>query len=245
MFLDLRYSAEVPATTRWGRAVSCLSGRTAAYRTHLLQSLSSDLLNETFLGKSCISGDDKRYTMLVLLRGFKTWHQLNARVYSTFKPDLLGFTRQRVRWLRNSFRSDCRSLFSRWFWRHPYLAVLSADKNIAMLTQLNGPIIFLLAVCWHQWTFIVALLVWWHCSRAIKISAHLADNPKDLVILPMFLVTTFYMSALKLYAFITMNKQGWLTRPVGMVNGEITRLIPSDRESIESFQATISGNIKI
>ena len=38
IYLDIRYSDEVPATTRWGRAVSCLSGRTAAYRTRLLQS---------------------------------------------------------------------------------------------------------------------------------------------------------------------------------------------------------------
>ena len=33
IYLDIRYSDEVPATTLLGRAVSCLSGRTAAYRT--------------------------------------------------------------------------------------------------------------------------------------------------------------------------------------------------------------------
>jgi cellulose synthase/poly-beta-1,6-N-acetylglucosamine synthase-like glycosyltransferase len=52
IYLDIRYSDEVPATTRWGRAVSCLSGRTAAYRTALLQSLREPFLNETFNGIS-------------------------------------------------------------------------------------------------------------------------------------------------------------------------------------------------
>src|SRR5690606_20809696 len=66
IYLDIRYADEVPATTRWGRAVSCLSGRTAAYRTALLQSLREPFLNETFMGTHCMSGDDKRYTSLVL-----------------------------------------------------------------------------------------------------------------------------------------------------------------------------------
>jgi cellulose synthase/poly-beta-1,6-N-acetylglucosamine synthase-like glycosyltransferase len=86
IYLDIRYSDEVPATTRWGRAVSCLSGRTAAYRTKLLQSLREPFLNETFNGIPCMSGDDKRYTCLVLQNGYHTWNQLNARVYSTFNP---------------------------------------------------------------------------------------------------------------------------------------------------------------
>ena len=91
IYLDIRYSDEVPATTRWGRAVSCLSGRTAAYRTQLLQSMREPFLNETFNGTPCMSGDDKRYTCLILQSGYRTWNQLNAQVYSTFNPDFKGF----------------------------------------------------------------------------------------------------------------------------------------------------------
>ena len=50
IYLDIRYSDEVPATTRWGRAVSCLSGRTAAYRTRLLQSLRDAILERDVPG---------------------------------------------------------------------------------------------------------------------------------------------------------------------------------------------------
>ncbi|HEX5690614.1 MAG TPA: glycosyltransferase, partial [Roseiflexaceae bacterium] len=100
IYLAIRYADEVPATTRWGRAVSCLSGRTAAYRTRLLQTLRTAFLNETFMGTPCMSGDDKRYTCLILQRGYRTWNQLNAHVYSTFKPDFDGFVKQRIRWSR-------------------------------------------------------------------------------------------------------------------------------------------------
>ncbi|MSU51354.1 MAG: glycosyltransferase [Opitutus sp.] len=224
IFLDLRYAAEVPATTRWGRAVSCLSGRTSAYRTGLLQCLSEPLLHETFNGQPCLSGDDKRYTTLILERGFKTWHQLNARVYSTFKPDFNGFINQRIRWQRNSFRSDLRALTSRWMWRNPYLALLLVDKHLALFTQLNGPFFFLLVCLYGTPALAVALIAWWHVSRAIKIFLHLRRRPEDAWLLPLFIGITFWLSAVKLYALCTLNRQGWLTRRVTMVDGQPMRL---------------------
>ena len=224
IYLDLRYTAEVPATTRFGGAVSCLSGRTSAYRTHLLQEFREPLLNETFNGTPCLSGDDKRYTCLLLERGFKTWHQLNARVYSTFKVDYRGFIRQRVRWQRNSFRSDLRALARGWVWRHPYLALLLVDKHLALLTQLNGPFFLFLACLYGSPGLVLALIAWWHLSRAIKIAPHLWRRPGDVVLLPLFIGMTFWLSAVKFYALFTLNKQGWLTRPLTLIDGKAVRL---------------------
>src|SRR3954465_10519975 len=164
IYLDIRYSDEVPATTRWGHAVSCLSGRTAAYRTTLLQSLREPFLNETFLGSPCMSGDDKRYTCLVLQNGYRTWNQLNAHVYSTFNPKFRGFVKQRIRWSRNSFRSDLRALWQGWVWRYPYLAIMLIDKTIAPFTLLLGPIVLVLALVVGNWRLVLALLIWWHLS---------------------------------------------------------------------------------
>lgn len=177
LYLDARYATEVAATTRLGAAASCLSGRTAAYRTHLLQSLKDPLLNETFLGKPCISGDDKRYTCLVLEKGYQIWHQLDARIYSTFRPDFIGFLNQRIRWMRNSFRSDLRAIGSKWLWEHPYLALVLLDKNLALCTQLNGPFFFGLAIYHRDWAAIAALAIWWNLSRAVKIWPHLKVLP--------------------------------------------------------------------
>ncbi len=224
IYLDIRYSDEVPATTQWGRAVSCLSGRTAAYRTTLLQSFREPFLNETFNGIPCMSGDDKRYTTLVLQNGYRTWNQLNARVYSTFKPDWSGFLKQRIRWSRNSYRSDLRALWQGWVWRYPYLAIMLIDKTIAPFMLLIGPIVLVMAAAIGNWKLVIALLFWWHLSRAIKIFPHLRRAPKDWLILPVFVAVSFYMSLVKAYALFTINQHKWLTRAVAVVNGQTTRV---------------------
>ena len=230
IYLDIRYSDEVPATTRWGRAVSCLSGRTAAYRTWLLQSLREPFLNETFMGNHCMSGDDKRYTCLILQNGYRTWNQLNAQVYSTFNPKFKGFIKQRIRWSRNSFRSDLRALWQGWVWRYPYLAVMLIDKTIAPFTLLVGPIVLLAAIVVGHWQLVLALLLWWHASRAFKIWPHLRRRPADWLILPVFLGVTYYMSLVKAYALFTINEHKWLTRAVAMVDGKAARVSEAAQE---------------
>ncbi|MFN8566770.1 MAG: glycosyltransferase [Kouleothrix sp.] len=224
IYLDIRYADEVPATTRWGRAVSCLSGRTAAYRTTLLQQLREPFLHETFNGIACMSGDDKRYTSLILQNGYHTWNQLNACVYSTFNPRFGGFVKQRIRWSRNSFRSDLRALWQGWVWRHPYLALMLIDKTIAPFTLLLGPLVLGLALVLGNWPLALALVVWWHVSRAVKIWPHLRRQPRDWLILPVFIAVTYYMSLVKAYALVTINEHKWLTRAVAMVDGKATRV---------------------
>ena len=223
-YLDMRYSDEVPATTRWGRAVSCLSGRTAAYRTRLLQSLREPFLNETFMGNPCMSGDDKRYTCLVLQNGYLTWNQLNARVFSTFNPRFKGFIKQRVRWSRNSFRSDLRALWQGWVWHYPYLAIMLIDKTVAPFTLLVGPLVLALALVLGNWQLAVVLLIWWHVSRAFKLWPHLRRRPADWLLLPLFVVMNYYMSLVKAYALFTINQHKWLTRAVAMVDGKAARV---------------------
>lgn len=224
IYLDIRYTDEVPATTIVGRAVSCLSGRTAAYRTQLLKELREPFLNETFMGRPCMSGDDKRYTCLVLQRGYRTWNQLDARVYSTFKPTFKGFQKQRIRWSRNSYRSDLRALWQGWVWRYPYLAFMLIDKTIAPFTLLLGPIVLIISLLLGYWPLVVALLIWWHVSRAVKILSHLRRRPADWLILPVYIAVNYYMSLIKLYALVTINEHKWLTRAVAVVDGQVARV---------------------
>ena len=224
IYLDIRYADEVPATTRWGRAVSCLSGRTAAYRTRPLQRLREAFLSETFLGTLCMSGDDKRYTCLILQLGYRTWNQLDARVYSTFKPDFKGFVNQRIRWSRNSFRSDLRALWQGWVWRHPYLALMLVDKTVAPFTLLLGPVVLAVSAAVGHWRLVAALLAWWLISRTVKILPHLRRRPADLLIVPIFIGVTYYMSLIKTYALCTLTQHKWLTRAVAVVNGKVQRV---------------------
>jgi hyaluronan synthase len=188
----------------------------------VLQDLREPFLNETFLGTPCMSGDDKRYTCLILQNGYRTWTQLNARVYSTFHPKFKGFVKQRVRWSRNSFRSDLRALWQGWVWRHPYLAIILIDKTVAPFTLLIGPIVLTLSILIGNWRLVLALLIWWLISRGIKIWPHLRRRPADWVILPIFIVVTYYMSLVKAYALFTITEHKWLTRAVAVVERQVT-----------------------
>jgi hyaluronan synthase len=212
IFLDMRYADEVPATARWGRAISCLSGRTAAYRTTLLQRFREEFLNETFNGQICDSGDDKRYTSLLLKNGFQTWSQLDARVYSTFRPDLGGFVRQRIRWARNTYRSDLRALREGWVWRHPLLAIVMIDKAVAPLAQLIGLAVFLTATAIGGWEIVAVQVTWWHISRIVKMYPHLKRRPADITLVSLFVISSILTAFVKIYALLTLNRHHWLTR---------------------------------
>jgi hyaluronan synthase len=171
-----------------------------------------------------MSGDDKRYTCLVLQRGYRTWNQLNAHVYSTFKPDFNGFVNQRIRWSRNSFRSDLRALWQGWVWRYPYLAIMLLDKTIAPFMLLLGPIVLVVSIVVGHWQLVAALLAWWLLSRSFKILPHLRRRPADWLIVPIFIGVTYYMSLVKTYALLTLKEHKWLTRAVEVVNGKVVRV---------------------
>lgn len=65
-----------------------------------------NLEDEFFLGRRCVSGDDGRLTWLVLASGYKTVYQSTARATSTFPDTGRGCFRQRLRWSRNSYRTN-------------------------------------------------------------------------------------------------------------------------------------------
>ena len=73
-----------------------MSGRTAVYRRKLLMEIEKDFMHETFWGVQCLSGDDKRLTTLVLERGYLTYMQRTAEVWSTFPTKWRVFFRCRA-----------------------------------------------------------------------------------------------------------------------------------------------------
>jgi hyaluronan synthase len=215
MYLDYRYFDEIASQTVMGRAVSCLSGRTAVYRRELLLQVSDDFMHETFLGVACMSGDDKRLTTLLLERGYRTVMQRTARVWSTFPRDARAFFRQRLRWSRNTWRSDLRALGHRWVWRYPFLAWFMVDKAISSFTLLVSPTFMVLALVRGDWTFAGILAAWWYVSRSAKMLPHLERYPSHVVtMVPVFILVSFASALVKIGALISIRRQRWLTRDV-------------------------------
>jgi hypothetical protein len=66
-----------------------------------------------------------------------------------------------------------------------------------------------------------AAACWLLLGRGIRGISHLRREPKDILILPLFaLVVILVALPIKVYAFATMNKQGWLTRHTDQIGGD-------------------------
>jgi N-acetylglucosaminyltransferase len=64
-------------------------------------------------------------------------------------------------------------------------------------------------------------LIWLLLGRGVRGYSHLRRHPQEILLLPVTaLVVIFIALPIKLYAFVTMNKQGWLTRTADSVGGE-------------------------
>jgi hyaluronan synthase len=180
-------------------------------------------MGERFLGVPCNSGEDKRLTTLLLERGWSTYMQRSARVWSMFPADARTFFKQRLRWARNTWRSDLRALSHSWVYRHPFLAYTMIDKAVSSFTLLFSPFFMGLALARQDWPVVLALFAWWMVSRSAKLLPHLKRRPSSLLLVPAFTLVSFVMAVVKLYALLTIRRQQWLTRPVAVVDGKIVR----------------------
>ncbi len=211
--LNLRYLHEFPYLAAVGDVLICLSGRTAVYRRSALLPLLDDLVNEKFLGEPCISGDDKRLTSLLQAKGWKTRFQQDAIVRTTGMPGLPAFFRQNLRWSRNSWRTDLKTLFSLWPWkREPLFAYHLVDRAVSAFTLLLGPIYFGVAIAFRHYEVAALLALWWIASRTIKLFPHLRRHPGDIFMVPVFTVAQYILAVIKIYALFTLDYQSWITR---------------------------------
>jgi hyaluronan synthase len=219
--IDLRYYDYVPAMARVG-GVICVSGRTAAYRRSAVLPVLENLEHEFFLGRRCVAGDDGRLTWLVLASGYKTVFQSTALAMSMFPSTFRGFVKQRVRWSRNSYRCYLTAFWQGWLRMVPFvskvtvLQILLTPVTMGMAlaylvlsrTELTGPGLTFAAL-------------WLMAGRLVRSVSHLWRHPVDIVLLPVVTLVVIMISLpIKLYAFVTMNKQGWLTRNENQVGGD-------------------------
>ncbi|MFC1410927.1 glycosyltransferase family 2 protein [Streptacidiphilus sp. N1-12] len=219
--VNLRYYDYVPAMSRQG-GVICLSGRTAAYRRSVVLPVVEHLENEFFLGRRCVAGDDGRLTWLTLASGYKTVHQSNAHAISMFPSSFRAFVKQRIRWSRNSYRCYLTALWKGWLWRTPMVSRITVLQILLTPVTMGLTMGFLffsrLDYTARGWAFAAA---WLLIGRGIRGYSHLRRHPLEIFLLPLTALTVIMISLpIKLYAFVTMNKQGWLTRTSDSVGGQ-------------------------
>ena len=219
--VDLRYYNYVPAMGRAG-AVPCISGRTAVYRRAAVLPVLDHLENEFFLGRRCISGDDGRLTWLVLASGYKTVHQRSAKALSMFPSSFSAFVKQRVRWSRNSYRTYLTAIAKGWLWRVPFVTKITVLQILLTPLTMGLTIGYLVFSRLEITTIgIWATVAWLLIGRGIRGFSHLRRHPLEIFLLPIVTLTVIFIALpVKVYAFLTMNKQGWLTRHADRVGGD-------------------------
>jgi N-acetylglucosaminyltransferase len=219
--VNIRYLDYVPAMGAVG-AVPCVSGRTAAYRRAAVIPVLEHMEDEFFMGRRCISGDDGRLTWLVLASGYKTVHQSSAHALSMFPSEFRAFVKQRVRWSRNSYRCYLTAMVKGWLWRVPFITKVTVLQFLLTPLTMGLSMIYLLFSRLELTALGVAAAGGWLLfGRGIRGVSHLRRHPKDLLILPVLAVTVILIALpIKLYALLTMNQQGWLTRNAEQIGGD-------------------------
>ncbi|KAJ3071535.1 hypothetical protein HK102_006412, partial [Quaeritorhiza haematococci] len=213
---------EITSSTYIDGGVCCLSGRTAAYRTCILRdpAFQWQFTHEFWLQKyHQHSGDDKFLTRWLHSHSWKTYIQAcpEAELLSTFK-DNWRFLKQLLRWTRNTWRSDIKSLFwERQIWgRHPYVAFSMLDKFFNPITLLAGPItVAYLTTRTTElpvWVILVSYFTWLFVTRLIKYMPHFVRRPQDVLFVPVWIVFNIYFALMKIYCLCTLHITDWGTR---------------------------------
>ena len=79
------------------------------------------------------------------------------------------------------------------------------------------------------WIAAAIVAVWAVAGRALRGLSHLMENPREIVVAPLVVLAVAGIALpIKLWAAITMNKQGWLTRKAGQrVQGQQEIEVPA------------------
>ncbi len=206
-------------------AVSCCSGILAGYRRESINPVMNRWLNETFLGRPILIGDDRQLTNWALWKGLGEDKEAtrNARIVyqsnsiaSTVVPDKFKqFFKQQLRWKRAWVHGSL--LAGRFMWKkklpipiifyiYQFLTYASPIIIITCLiiTPLSGNILeallFLIGTLYIG--FLQGLNLW---SFGYDVRAILYRT--------MFVFLSFFMSmTVLLYAWFTPWKGGWVTR---------------------------------
>lgn len=225
MRLEAR-SLELRATTWWDGGTSCISGRTACYRTAVFHrdypEFKKYLTEEIYCPCCCkiplLSGDDKCITRYIVNSGYKTYHQLHdSCILDTTFESGSAFLKQLLRWARNTWRSDTTFVFleCKVWCITPVTAFLLVDKMATPGFMIYGITYYTYRLAMiGRYELIGAWLAWLVFSRFLKLIHYLCSvkNCKYTLCTPCFTVFQYLQMLIKIYALMTVHVVKWGTK---------------------------------
>jgi cellulose synthase/poly-beta-1,6-N-acetylglucosamine synthase-like glycosyltransferase len=223
-----RRNFEGASTLTLDGGISCMSGRTNALRTCILQdeSFLNAFCHETFNGIPLATGDDKMITRWLVQKGWGMYVQYHpeAQLLTTLETGF-KFLYQCQRWAGSSWRGNYTSLFvesNPWavFRKQPWTFYA---KYIAVFTSMGLITDPLTWYCYYQvrplldpasiwagnsgWVLMCFLYL---STKAVKLERLFRAHPRDLGFLPVSILFGLFHGFIKMKAFC--KDQGWLTR---------------------------------
>ncbi|KAF3920693.1 hypothetical protein ABW21_db0209047 [Orbilia brochopaga] len=222
-----RRNFEFSATTHMDGGVSCLSGRTVAYRTKILQdkAFMDGFTNELWRGKFALNTDDDNF--------LTRWI----------------FLKQCLRWARSNWRSNYTSMFKeKHIWsRQPWCsyALHMATFNPPALISDFGLLYLLYKATAFDKDFqtncMIAQGLWMLCTKVVKLLPHFWRYPEDLCYLPISILFGYFHGFIKYYALFTLNETAWGSRD-GVDDSEDMEPEPFAYNRINDFDVE-NGNL--
>ncbi|KLU82315.1 hypothetical protein MAPG_01388, partial [Magnaporthiopsis poae ATCC 64411] len=219
-----RYNFELRGSTGTDGSVYVISGRTAAYRTSIVQDRAflDHFCNEYWLygfGKAgpLNSEDDNCITRHLFDNGWRIRFQSGPQATMETRLGVEGgwtkFMQQNVRWARSAPRSNSTMLRSAAVYKTQPLSVYAVwiarifnftlyhDAALVWLAHASGVV-----SPWHMLALILA-------TKMLKPLPHFLRHPEDLVYVPAMILFAWFHSFIKTWAVITILETGWGSRP--------------------------------
>ncbi|KEF51613.1 uncharacterized protein A1O9_12248 [Exophiala aquamarina CBS 119918] len=231
-----RHNFELRATNAVDGGLFVVSGRTAAFRSEILQD--SQFLYEytherIFFGKIALPNvdDDNFITRWVVRKGWKLkFQQTRNSTMETSLGKYPKFISQVLRWNRTTIRSNAASLLTdRTVWKTQpwcvYAVYLTSFVNFALFYDAVLLYSFTKTTFFSNYNLVLlGTLVL--LSKLIKLIPHFYHHPADLIYLPGYYVFAYLHSFMKLYAMLTFWNTRWGGRNLDHASVESSPLSP-------------------
>jgi hyaluronan synthase len=199
------------------KTVTCTPGSLAAYRRTALRPILTAWRHQTFLGAPCSHSEDRALTNWILRRGWYTYYQRTAKVYTVVPETYRGVVNMYLRWERGNVRESLVQLgylFSRYRTRNRLIPIAEF-----FLTQLELPMLilafgFFLTSIWFYPLIFFKIMAFLGLTSWLGLIYYLwLERDLEFVYGIIYSYYAFFLFQwIYPYAFLTVRDRRWLTR---------------------------------
>ena len=200
--------------------VMCSPGALSAYRSDLVKKVLPQWVNQKFLGRPANIGEDRAMTNMILKLGYYVHFQSTARVYTKAPTQYRALCKMFLRWARSNIRETLvmtRFVFTR-FRKGPMLgARINLMLSLVTLTLGQCMKLVLLGLILYMPEIFGVRMLFGAVLTGILPALFFIYRYRNSDALWAFAYSIFWITGLSwiaLYAAITPQKTGWLTRDV-------------------------------